>query len=164
MASEMKYVSRSQVENWIARRDRELMQSGYSKAKAEKFLQIRRTIIKALHDREQGLLAGTDPPQVFIVPGFSLHQEMESFIRAGLTTYEAMQTATVNPAKFFDRQGEFGEISEGASADLVLLADNPLTKLENYGSIQGVMYQGKWLSKEMIDAGLRRIENKYKEN
>ena len=158
---EMKFIPKERVEFWKERRDRELLEANFTIEKGKKYLELRRKIIKALNDTGYGLLAGTDPPQIFIVPGFSIHQEMLSFVNSGLSNYDAIKTATVNPAKFFNKEREFGQIIEGASADLVLLSKNPLENIQNYTSIQGVMYQGNWFSKETIDKGLKQIERKY---
>ena len=102
-------------------------------------------------------MLGSDAPQVFNVPGFSIHHELQSMLKAGLSPLEALQIGTLNPAKFLEREGEFGEITIGASADFILLNTNPINDLEAMKDMAGVMVRGKWLSKEMIDEKLAEI-------
>jgi len=76
---------------------------------------------------------------------------------SGLTPLEAIQIGTLNPAKYFGMEGEFGEVIEGASADLILLDANPLVDLENLKNPTGVMVRGRWLSREDIKQRLEEI-------
>lgn len=125
------------------------------------FIDIRRNIIKALHDEGVGLLLGSDSPQVFNVPGFSIHHELQAMLDAGLTPSEVLVIGTSNPAKFFGMEGTFGTIRVGAEADLVLLNDNPLENLEHIKNNSGVMVRGTWLSREDIDTKLQAISAAY---
>ena len=83
---------------------------------------------------------------------------------AGLTTLEAIQSGTINPAIFFNKEGEFGEIVEGASADLILLSANPLDNLDKLRNPDGVMVRGRWLSRSDIDKRLEEISASAAEN
>lgn len=89
------------------------------------------------------LLAGTDVPNGCLAPGDSLHLELELMVRAGLSSWEALKTATRNPALFLKRPQE-GLIRVGAVANLVLLDRNPLNDIRNTRSVAGVMLRGKW--------------------
>ena len=80
-------------------------------------------------------------------------------VDAGLTPYEALRTGTVNIAKFLNR-ADMGVIKTGAVADLILLNDNPLTNIEHTKNIEGVMLNGKWLSRSWIDNELKKLEKK----
>jgi hypothetical protein len=104
-----------------------------------------RQLIPALHRAGVHLLAGSDAPIPAIVPGFSLGGELRSLVRSGLSPYEALETATRNPALFMNQPGEFGTIEVGASADLVLLSADPLLSIENLERRVGVMRAGRWL-------------------
>ncbi|MCH7512897.1 MAG: amidohydrolase family protein, partial [Bacteroidetes bacterium] len=110
-----------------------------------------------------GLLLGSDAPQIFNVPGFSIQHELQYMIKAGLTPYEALKMGTVNPAVFFNKEGEFGMIKTGASADFLLLEANPLEDIENVQARSGVMVRGIWLPEEEIQKKLGRIAAKYAE-
>ena len=122
-----------------------------------KFLELRARLIKALHDGGVGILLGSDSPQYFNVPGFSIHRELASMVAAGLTPYQALQTGTTNPARFFDLTEEFGQLRPGLAADLVLLSANPLENISNSTTIEGVMIRGRWMDKRMRETGLADI-------
>jgi imidazolonepropionase-like amidohydrolase len=77
------------------------------------------------------ILSGTDLGNPFIFPGFSLHDELELLIKAGLTPFEALKTATINPARFFSMQDSLGTVEKGRIADLVLLNANPVESISN---------------------------------
>jgi hypothetical protein len=89
------------------------------------------------------LLAGTDAPQAFIYPGFSLHDELALLVRSGLTPAEALRTATYNPAEFLGALDSLGTVSKGKIADLVLLDANPLTDIRNTRRIAVVIANGR---------------------
>jgi imidazolonepropionase-like amidohydrolase len=89
------------------------------------------------------LLAGTDMPQPFVYPGFSLHQELELLVRSGLTPLEALRTATYNPAEFLGALDSLGTVTQGKIADLLLLDANPLTDIRNTRRIAVVIANGR---------------------
>jgi imidazolonepropionase-like amidohydrolase len=80
-------------------------------------------------------------------------------VDAGLTPFEALQTGTVNVARFLKRT-DMGTIKNGAVSDVILLNDNPLTNIENTRKIEGVMLGSKWLSKKWIDDELKKLEKR----
>jgi imidazolonepropionase-like amidohydrolase len=89
------------------------------------------------------LLAGTDMPQAFVYPGFSLHQELELLVRSGLTPLEALRTATYNPAEFLGALDSLGTVAQGKVADLLLLDANPLDDIRNTRRIAVVIANGR---------------------
>jgi imidazolonepropionase-like amidohydrolase len=89
------------------------------------------------------LLAGTDAPQAFIYPGFSLHDELALLVRSGLTPLEALRTATYNPAEFLGALDSLGTVANGKIADLILLDANPLTDIRNTRRIAVVIANGR---------------------
>jgi imidazolonepropionase-like amidohydrolase len=115
---------------------------------------VRAKLVKALHDAGARLVVGTDTPHPFVMPGFSVHEELANFVSAGMPPYEALKTATVDAAEFMGAQGEFGVIKRGARADLILLDGNPLEDVTNTSRIAGVMAHGHWLSREALHADL----------
>jgi len=101
------------------------------------------TMTGALYHAGVLLLAGTDAaPGVFVVPGFSLHQELAEFVEAGLTPMDALRTATSNAAQFLKR-GDIGRVGSGARADLVVLTANPLDDIHNTTTITTVIANGR---------------------
>ena len=114
-------------------------------------------LIPSLQRAGVRLLAGTDAPIPAIIPGFSLVGELQSFVRSGLTTYEALATATSNPAQFLKKGGQFGTIEIGASADLVLLNADPLADIGNVDHRIGVMRAGRWLPQAELNGLLEEM-------
>lgn len=109
------------------------------------------------------LLIGTDfmfPVVPYIVPGFTLHDELEEYVKAGLTPAEALRTATINPAKFMEKEDQFGSVEKGKEADLVLLEANPLADITNTTKIDSVIIGGKVLDKEDRQAMLDELVGK----
>ncbi|MGY8794894.1 MAG: amidohydrolase family protein, partial [Woeseiales bacterium] len=105
-----------------------------------------------------GLLLGSDSPQIFNVPGYALHHELEYLVQAGLSPFEALQTGTVNPARFFAAEQTFGSVQKGLQADLILLNANPLDDITNSRRIHGVMVRGQWLPRKLLSQQLRDLE------
>jgi imidazolonepropionase-like amidohydrolase len=118
------------------------------------------TLQQGIHDlysRGNRFLAGCDG----LVPGFCLHDELEWFTKAGLSPLEALQTATINPARFLGREKLQGTIEVGKQADLVLLDADPLTDIRNVQRIDAVILRGKLVTRptiERIIAKHRRAE------
>lgn len=126
----------------------------------KKFIEKELEVVRMLHQAGVEFLAGTDTPAgVYIFPGFSLHEELQRFVAAGFTPLEALQTATLNPAKFFGMQGELGAVEEGKIADLVLLSANPLEDISNTQKIAGVFANGRYFYDTQIDKMLREVES-----
>ncbi len=109
---------------------------------------------KAFHDAGVRILAGTDALNPFVNLGFSVVQELQFFVEAGLTPYEALRTATVNAAEFAGEAGKAGMIGTGARADLVLLQSNPLENVAAYREITGVFANGHWHHRQDLDQRL----------
>jgi len=110
-----------------------------------------RLSLLAIHDlktRGNRFLAGCDG----LVPGFCLHDELEWFTKAGFTPLEALQTATLNPARFLGREASQGSIETGKRADLVLLDADPLLNIRNTSAIAAVVVRGQLLPKSTLDS------------
>ena len=101
------------------------------------------------------LLAGSDTPNPFVIPGFSLLQELELLVGAGLKPYQALETATYNAAKFLTALSDFGTIEEGKIANMVLLTKNPLDRISNIRRIESVFLGGKYLPIESLRKGIK---------
>jgi imidazolonepropionase-like amidohydrolase len=100
------------------------------------------------------ILAGSDCPNPFVYPGFSLHDELGLLVHSGLTPAEALRTATINPARFLGVTDSLGTVASGKVADLVLLDANPLTDIANTKRIRAVIQGGRLLNRGALDAML----------
>jgi len=129
------------------------------------YAQLELQTIRDFHKAGVKLLAGTDANEAFIgnVSGFSVHQEMELFVKAGLTNLEALQTATWNPAVFLEKTDAFGTIDVNKVADMVLLDANPLENISNTKKITGVILNGRWVNRKMLDGMLEEVKTLVKD-
>jgi imidazolonepropionase-like amidohydrolase len=141
---EMRYMPESTVQQWAQAKQRLENDRDFDAEDARQAIRLRRLLIKALHDAGAGLLLGSDAPQVFNVPGFSIHHELAFLVAAGLTPYEALATGTTAVAEFLG--SNTGEVAVGREADLVLLDSNPLSDISNTRRVHGVMLRGRWYS------------------
>ncbi len=103
-------------------------------------------VVKILADNNVGFLAGTDFRAPWIYPGYSLHQEMELFVEAGFTPLQALQTATINPAKYLNLTDSLGTVEKGKLADLIILNENPLEDISNTQKIFRVILNGNTIT------------------
>jgi hypothetical protein len=116
-------------------------------------------MVGALHHAGVPFMAGTDTaPGVYIMPGFSLHDELANFVEAGFTPMESLQTATSNPAKFLAMEDTLGSVAPGKIADLVLLSANPLEDIHNTRKINGVVANGRLFDRAALDEMLKQVE------
>jgi imidazolonepropionase-like amidohydrolase len=116
--------------------------------------QLRKRMVKMLHDAGARLLLGTDFPPSLTIPGYSVHEELRNFVSAGLSPYQALEVATHDAAEFLGKPKEFGVIALGSRADLLLLDGNPLTDIGNASKLVGVMVRGRWLTKQDLQQRL----------
>jgi imidazolonepropionase-like amidohydrolase len=117
-------------------------------------------MVADMHRAGVPFLAGTDTaPAIFVLPGFSLHDELANFVESGFTPMEALQTATSNPAKFFATESTQGSIAKGKLADLVLLDADPLTDIHNTRKISAVIANGHLYDRGALDALLKSAES-----
>ena len=154
--ADMRYMPNETVRRWVRAKEGQLRERGFSVEVASTAIEIRRALILALHQATGRILLGSDAPQVFNVPGFSLHHELEFLVAAGLTPFEALQAGTTNVADFLGINT--GAVEIGRDADLVLLDDSPLDDIRNTRRIHGVMLRGQWLA--MSD--IRALIEKYR--
>ena len=103
-------------------------------------------------------MAGTDTPNPYVFPGFSLHDELALLVQAGLTPMAALQAATLNFARFLNREKELGTVQQGKIADLVLLDANPLEDIHNTQKINAVVVMGRFRDRKELDGLLAQAE------
>lgn len=154
---EMRYMAPETVTNWVEAKTNFLQNDLYSAELARRFVEVRRRLIKALSDAGAPMLLGSDAPQIFQVPGFSMLHELRLMAASGLTPYEALRAGTYNVAAYFDALDEFGTVEEGKIADLVLLDANPLDDVANVTRRAGVMIRGTWLAAATLEERLEEI-------
>ncbi len=123
-------------------------------------LERHKQLVRDMHRAGVPLLAGTDTSALNpVLAGFGLHDELALLVECGLTPMEALQTATLNPAKYFKLEKEFGTVEEGKAADLVLLDANPLKDIHNTQKIRAVVMRGRVFSRGDLDGMLERAQS-----
>lgn len=165
---EMQYVSAQQVTAWMnQKRGRALADENQrmTPERRARYLALRRQMLKALADAGAPLLMGTDSPQMFNVPGYALHRELQVARTAGLTPQQVLESGTRNVGRYvresLRQDGNFGTVAVGQWADLVLLDADPTSDLEHLTRRSGVMVRGRWVSAQEIATGLERIRAKH---
>lgn len=125
----------------------------------QEFFKRNLQMVGTMHRAGVGFLAGTDTaPGIYVMPGFSLHDELANFVEAGFTPMEALQTATSLPAAFLGQEETMGSIEPGKAADAVLLTADPLTDVHNTRKISAVIANGRWFDRKELDAILATVE------
>jgi len=155
----LKYIPATQREWWnpergMLTRYRTPAYVAFRKRQYEKTLQQ----IAVAHRAGVVFLAGTDTTLPFIYPGFSVHDELGLFVQAGLTPLEALQTATINPARFLGLEQSMGTVQPGRIASLVVVDADPLRDIHNTTKISAVILRGRLLSRSDLDGMLKAAE------
>ena len=149
---------------WIEKKYPQMQKSVFESMDRDA-LEVRRTfvdhelgLVRRLHAAGVPFLAGTDTPAgVGVTPGISLHLELQRFVAAGFTPLEALQTATINPARFSRKVSNYGSVQSGRIADLVILRANPLEDIANTRTIAGVVADGRYWSQADLETLRARI-------
>jgi imidazolonepropionase-like amidohydrolase len=118
-------------------------------------------MVKLLHDNGARLILGTDAGNPYLVPGFSLHRELQLMVEAGLSPYEALRAGTVNAATALGQEGVFGSVAVGRQADLLLLEANPLDNVSHAARRSGVMLRGQWFPEAQLQQMLNEMQATY---
>jgi imidazolonepropionase-like amidohydrolase len=160
----MRFVPHSQRWRWDPKQDGRLQGRSEERQEIERqFYQKDRSLIAPMRAAGVKFLAGTDTPDGFAFPGFSLHDELAQLVEAGLTPMEAIQAATLNPTEYFNLHDE-GTIAVGNRANLVLLDANPLADIHNTRRIYAVVLNGRYLSNEYLQKMLVSAAASAEEN
>jgi imidazolonepropionase-like amidohydrolase len=155
--SELKYTPPQQVEQWKNIHQRRVNDPNFDRKKAEFIATNRMRILKSLHEGGVRILLGTDAPQQFSVPGFSIHREMALMVKCGFTPYQIIRSGTRNVGDYFKDKDNFGTVEIGKRADLILVQGNPLKDVANIAKNAGVMVRGRWMSESEIRGRLDEI-------
>lgn len=158
----LKYVNPDIRNSWKNQNDFRLKETSkyFNKTQFQKRLEL----VMAMHRAGVKMLAATDSLIWYVLPGFSLHDELELFVKAGLTPMEALQTATRNPANYLGLIDTVGTVETGKKADLVLLEANPLENISNTKRISAVVVEGRLFPKVSLDKMLTDAERAANRN
>jgi cytosine/adenosine deaminase-related metal-dependent hydrolase len=121
--------------------------------------ELQNSLIDELSKHGVKLIAGTDFPNPFCYPGFSIHDELQLLVKGGMSPAMALKCATLNPARFMGKENVFGKVAAGQLSSLVLLDKNPLEDISNTKSIHAVFLRGRYLNRAMLDKLLEEAEN-----
>ena len=154
---EMKYLPQDLVQGWVDSKRNFLDRYNTDRETAMRLVELRRQITHELHESGAPIVLGSDAPQFFNVPGFSIHREMRMMVDSGLTPYEVLVTGTRNAGIYYEDDATFGTIEEGSLANLILLEANPLEDIGNVRERAGVMIRGEWWPEERIQERLSQI-------
>ncbi|PAP75817.1 amidohydrolase family protein [Rubrivirga marina] len=161
---ELAYLPPQQVEGWVGTVEQIRSGADYDAEAARRLIEGRDEILRALHAGGVRILMGTDAPQLFSVPGFSLHREFPRMAAAGMSPYEILHSGTALVGEYFADEDTFGVVAPGHRADLVLLDADPLAESANLAEIAGVMARGRWVDRADLDARLDALRSKYASN
>lgn len=153
----MEYVAESTREGWVEYVNNLRSGDSYDPDQALQFIEIRNMLTLELHRQGAGLLLGSDAPQIFNPPGYSVHRELALLVNAGLTPYEAIRTGTVHVGEYLGEENLTGMIAPGYRADLIFLSANPLESIPFENRIEGVMKEGKYYDRSDLDELLNRV-------
>jgi imidazolonepropionase-like amidohydrolase len=157
--NDMQYMPRETVQRWVDAKNSQLAERDFDPEVAALGVALRHRLILELHRAGAGLLLGSDSPQIFNVPGFSVHNELDVLVAAGLTPYAALRSGTAAVARFLGTN--IGVVEVGRDADLILLDANPLEDIRNMRRIHGVMLRGQWLPNSTLEERLDRYRSNH---
>ena len=137
-----KHATPQQIAAWTNTKN--ALAGKYPEADRLRVYETRRRLIRDLHAGGVPFLLGSDAPQMWNIPGYSTHRELQALVSAGLTPFQALQTGTTNVARYYRQEETAGTIAAKRRADMILLGANPLTNIQNTMHIVGVMIGGKY--------------------
>ena len=158
----LQYVSKQRRATWDALGDKFATLSPETVTTLHKYYELQKHVSKLMSDNGVKILAGSDVGGIWLVAGFSLHQEFHELAAAGLTPLQVLQSTTRNAAEFLNRQTTMGSVDEGKNADLVVLDANPILDSANLDKISGVVVHGKYLGKAELEKMESDVAAAYK--
>ena len=154
---EMEYLPKFQVDRWV-KLSEEVVCKGHSDLEVSRVVQENRErFLKELSDVGAEILFGTDSPNLFEVPGFSVYEELGAMQHAGLSPYDVLLSATRSIGEYLHKN--VGTVTVGAQADLILLDANPLDDVANVRKQAGVMLRGRWFPLSDLQRILKAIHD-----
>lgn len=158
---EMFYLPGQLVTQWYNTKSKLEADGVLAEAKVKPYLDFRQKLFLDLHKAGVPMIMSSDSPQVFNVPGFSIHREIESMSKAGMSNYEILKTGSVNCAEYYEESGEWGVLKPGAAAEFVMVQKNPLEDLTTMQKPQAIMIGGKFMQRDEFMLELNLIRQKY---
>ena len=126
-----------------------------SDARRARYIAVRNRLVRAIVDSGGFIMAGSDGPGGLMGYGWTLHRELEMLVDAGLSPYQALESATTVPARYLKASEQWGSIAPGKRADLLVLKANPLTDIRNTTTVQRVAIGGRWIDRAEMDRMIR---------
>ncbi len=153
----LKYVPKEELDYWFGEVTEfgtpEYLQTKEEHLMAEQELhRVTKSALKPMLDNGTRFLAGTDVGNPHVFPGYGVHEELELFVEAGFTELEALQTATLNPAIYAEREDQLGTLEKWKIANILLLDANPLDDIRNTKKIHGLVRRGEYLDRISLDS------------
>ncbi|MDO9257164.1 MAG: amidohydrolase family protein [Bacteroidales bacterium] len=143
-----------------------LQLSAYTQSQIDTFVKSARvryffelSLIGKMNEKGVKFIAGTDFPNPYVFPGFSLHDELSLMVKGGMPALDVLKSATLNAAIFMNKRADFGSVEAGKLASLVLLNKNPLENIENTKTIETVIIQGKVYNRRALDLMLEQAKS-----
>jgi imidazolonepropionase-like amidohydrolase len=156
----LRFVPRPIRESWLPQNSEQLKDlTPADVANLKKLYERYLELVGAMHRAGVEFMVGTDAPNPYVFPGFSVHDEMSLLVQAGLTPMQALQAATRNPAKYSGLDASLGTVERGKIADLVLLDANPLEDIGNSQKIAAVIFNGHLIRRQELNKLLTDVEN-----
>jgi hypothetical protein len=144
------------AERWEIRK--RYWENAPSEERLKKYTHLRLQMTKELWKGGVKLMTGSDSPEWFLVQGFAVHNELETFVQSGLTPYAALETATRNPAAYLGVLNRKGTVEEGREASLILLGKNPLDDIRNTRQINGIIAGNNFYDRAALDQMLEQAK------
>jgi imidazolonepropionase-like amidohydrolase len=164
LAPEMKYLPGLLIQQWVNTK-KQLERAGMLvEERVAPYLAFRRKLFMEMHRAGVPMIMASDSPQVFNVPGFSIHHEIALMSEAGMSNLEILKTGTLVPARYMGAENSWGQLKEGMEADFVLVEANPLLDLKTTQKPLAVVVRGKWIGRDELQSQLDRIEKNHLRN
>jgi hypothetical protein len=157
-----KYLDKATVALWDKLGDQYATLPPAAVATLHHYYELQKEVSRLMQQNGVPILAGSDVGGVWLIAGFSLHQEFHQLAEAGLTPLQVLQATTLNAAKFLNREATMGSVDEGKNADLVLLDSNPIADVAGLDKIAGVVLKGKYFSSEALSKMKSDVAAAYK--
>ena len=160
----LKYVHPLMQSKWLTSNNYNRSTNPERVAYFGKLVRFHVLLVKAFKGAVVPMVARTDAGTSGVVWGYSLHNEIELLVKAGLTTEEALASSTRLPVTWLNIDDKIGTVEVGNFADLLLLDANPLDNINNTRKVAGVVVNGHWINKETIDKMLKDLETRNNAN
>ena len=150
----LKYIPAAIRKTWEDPREREAKLSEEALELADREYQRNAYIVDQMQRFGVPIMAGTGTGDPYTFPGYDLHRELQLLVSAGLTSLQALRSATLTPAEYLEAGDSLGTVAPGRMADLVLLDADPLQDIRNTKKVAAVILGGRYLPKPTLDAML----------